>query len=120
MRAPSSTSDSCTPMAGAYQRNPAEALTWYRKAADQGLPVAQHFLGLAYVNGDGVRRDDAEAARWFARAAAQGFAQAQYMLGLMNLDGRGIAKGPGRRATRFIVMAGQGGVRSAARIVPRM
>jgi len=101
------------------QRNPAEALTWYRKAADQGLAVAQHFLGLAYVNGDGVRCDDAEAARWFARAAAQGFAQAQYMLGLMNLDGRGVAKDP-VQGYALMVMAGRGGVRSAARIVQNL
>lgn len=98
------------------QRNPAEALTWYRKAADQGLAVAQHFLGLAYFNGDGLRRDDAEAARWFARAAAQGFAQAQYMLGLMNLDGRGLAKDP-VQGYALMVMGGRGGVRSAARTV---
>src|ERR1700745_127727 len=29
------------------QRDPAEAITWYRKAANQGLAIAQHFLGLA-------------------------------------------------------------------------
>jgi V8-like Glu-specific endopeptidase len=101
------------------QRNPAEAITWYRKAADQGLQVAQHFLGLAYVNGEGVRPDDAEAARWFARAAAQGFAQAEYMLGLMTLDGRGVPKDL-VQGYAFIVMAGQGGVRSAARVVRKL
>ena len=101
------------------QRNPAEAITWYRKAADQGLAVAQHFLGLAYVNGDGVRCDDAEAARWFTRAAAQGFAQAQYMLGLMNVDGRGAPKNS-VQGYALMVMAGQGGVRSAARIVQNL
>jgi V8-like Glu-specific endopeptidase len=99
-----------------FQRNPAEAITWYRKAADQGLPIAQHFLGLAYANAEGVRPDDAEAARWFARAAAQGFAQAQYMRGLMALDGRGVPKDL-VQGYAFIVMAGQGGVRSAARLV---
>jgi len=98
------------------QRNPAEALTWYRKAADQGLAVAQHFIGLAHVNGDGARLDDAEGARWFARAAAQGFAQAQYMIGLMTLDGRGVPKNS-VQGYAFMVMAGRGGVRSAARIV---
>jgi V8-like Glu-specific endopeptidase len=98
------------------QRNPAEAITWYRKAAEQGLPVAQHFLGLAYVNGEGVRPDDAEAARWFARAAAQGFAQAQFVLGLMTLDGRGVAKDP-VQGYALMVIGGQGGVRSAARSV---
>jgi uncharacterized protein len=97
-------------------RNPAEAITWYRKAADQGLAVAQHFLGIAYVNGEGVRPDDVEAARWFARAAAQGFAQAQFMLGMMTLDGRGAAKDP-VQGYAFMVMGAQGGVRSAARSI---
>src|SRR5258707_477737 len=101
------------------QRNPAEAITWYRKAAEQGLPVAQHFLGLAYVNGEGVRPDDAEAARWLARAAAQGFAQAQFMLGLMTLDGRGVAKDP-VQGYALMVIGGQGGVRSAARVVQKL
>jgi V8-like Glu-specific endopeptidase len=101
------------------QRNPAEAITWYRKAADQGLPVAQHFLGVAYVNGEGVRPDDAEAARWFARAASQGFAQAQFMLGLMTLDGRGVPKDQ-VQGYALMVMGGQGGVRSAARIVQKL
>jgi uncharacterized protein len=101
------------------QRNPAEALTSYRKAADQGLQVAQHFLGIAYLNGEGVRPDEAEAARWFARAAAQGFAQAQFLLGLMTLDGRGVPKDQ-VQGYAFIVMAGRGGVRSAARTVQKL
>ena len=101
------------------QRNPAEAITWYRKAADQGLAVAQHFLGIAYANGEGVRPDDAEAARWFARAAAQGFAQAQFMLGLMTLDGRGVPKDQ-VQGYALMVMGGQGGVRSATRVVQKL
>jgi len=100
-------------------RDPAEAMVWYRKAADQGLPIAQHFLGLAYANGEGVRPDDAEAARWFSRAAAQGFLQSQYMLGLLNVDGRGVAKNLAQ-GYALLVIAGQGGVRSAARIVPKL
>jgi V8-like Glu-specific endopeptidase len=100
-------------------RNPTEAITWYRKAADQGLAVAQHFLGIAYVNGEGVRPDDAEAARWFGRAATQGFAQAQFMLGQMTLDGRGVAKDP-VRGYAFIVIAGRSGVRSAGRLVQKL
>jgi V8-like Glu-specific endopeptidase len=100
-------------------RNPAEAISWYRKAAAQGLQIAQHFLGLAYLNGEGVRPDDAEAARWFARAAAQGFSQAQFMLGLLNVDGRGVAKNV-TQGYALLVIAGQAGVRSAARIVPKL
>src|SRR5579871_3998452 len=101
------------------QRNPAEAITWYRKAANQGLQIAQHFLGLAYANGEGVRSDDAEAARWFARAAAQGFAESQFMLGQMALDGRGVPKNL-VQGYAFVVMAGQGGVRSAVRVVQKL
>jgi V8-like Glu-specific endopeptidase len=100
-------------------RNAAEAITWYRKAADQGLGVAQHFLGIAYVNGEGVRPDDAEAARWFARAAVQGFSQAQYMLGLMTMDGRAVPRDP-VQGYAWVVMAGRGGVRSAARVAQKM
>src|ERR1700751_1547852 len=101
------------------QRNPAEAITWYRKAADQGLQVAQHFLGLAYVNGEGVQPDDAAAARWFSRAHAKGFSQSQYMFGLMTLDGRGVQKDL-VQGFAFMVMAGQGGVRSAARVIQKL
>ena len=100
-------------------RNQAEAITWYRKAADQGLAVAQHFLGIAYVNGEGVPRDNAEAERWFARAAAQGFSQARYMLGIMTMDGRGVPKDP-VQGYAFMVMAGQGGVRSAGRAIQKV
>lgn len=100
-------------------RDPAEAITWYRKAADQGLQVAQHFLGIAYVNGEGVRPDDADAARWFARAAVQGFPSAQYMLGVMTMNGRGIPKDL-VKGYALMVLAGRGGVRSAARVVQNL
>jgi len=32
----------------------AEAVRWYRKAADQGIAEAQFSLGIAYANGVGV------------------------------------------------------------------
>ena len=50
----------------------AEAVRWYRLAADQGLAIAQVFLGLKYANGNGVPEDDAEAVRWYRLAADQG------------------------------------------------
>src|ERR1700752_1038493 len=71
-------------------KDSAQAIKWYRKAGDQGLEIAHHFLGIAYWKGDGVQRDYAEAARWFARAATQGFSQAQHMLGLMTIHGQGV------------------------------
>ena len=39
----------------------AEAVKWFRKAADMGEPNAQYNLGLCYATGDGVEKDMAEA-----------------------------------------------------------
>ena len=47
----------------------AEAVRWYRQAAEQGLAQAQYNLGVMYANGQGVRQDDAEAVRWYRQAA---------------------------------------------------
>ena len=35
-------------------RNPAEAIAWYRKAAEQGHVEAQYYLAYAYDTGEGV------------------------------------------------------------------
>jgi hypothetical protein len=58
----------------------AEAVRWYRAAADQGFAEAQASLGFMYVNGKGVAQDYAEAMRWFRLAADQGHAYAQEAL----------------------------------------
>jgi hypothetical protein len=60
----------------------AEALHWYRKAADQGNANAQSAIGYAYYHGLGVSRDNAEALRWYRKAADQGDEYAQRALGL--------------------------------------
>ncbi len=56
----------------------AEAMMWYRLAADQGNASAQYNLALMYHHGQGVPQDYAEAARWYRRAADEGHAGAQY------------------------------------------
>ena len=55
----------------------AEAVRWYRKAAEQGNANAQYNLGLMYEEGLGVAKDGAEAMRWFRKAAEQGYAKAK-------------------------------------------
>ena len=47
----------------------AEAVRWYRKAADKGFARAQYQLGHMYEVGKGVARDLAEAHRLFTKAA---------------------------------------------------
>jgi len=68
---------------GLAAQDDAEAVRWFRKAADQGLALAQDNLGGMYANGRGVRQDDAEAVQWHQRAANQGIALAQNNLGYM-------------------------------------
>jgi len=58
----------------------AEAVKWYRKAADQGDATGQYNLGWMYANGRGVPQDDAEAVKWYRKAADQGDARAQSAL----------------------------------------
>jgi hypothetical protein len=74
------------------QRNDAEAIKWYRKAAEQGDAVAQFNLGIMHTNGVGVSQNDAEAARWYRLAADHGLAGAQFNLGMMYAEGHGVAQ----------------------------
>lgn len=68
----------------------AQALSWYRKAADQGHAAAQFNLGIFYASGQAVPRDLAEAARWWQLAAMQGHVEAQFNLGLLYAQGNGV------------------------------
>jgi TPR repeat protein len=48
-----------------------EGAKWYRKAAEQGLALAQLWLGGMYASGKGVSPDDVQAYRWFDLAASR-------------------------------------------------
>jgi TPR repeat protein len=70
----------------------AEAVKWFRIAADQGYAPAENDLGFLYAEGRGVTRDDAEAVKWYRRAADRNFPPAQTSLGMMYAQGRGVAQ----------------------------
>ena len=53
--------------------DPASAVEWFRKAADQDCPAAFYELGVCYENGEGVKRDLAEAETWYRKAVEGGF-----------------------------------------------
>ena len=67
----------------------AAAVSWYRKAAEQGYADAQFNLGVMYAKGAGVPQDYAMALPWYRKAADQGVASAQLGLGLMYAAGGG-------------------------------
>ena len=70
----------------------AEAVKWFRKAAEQNNADAQCYLGDCYDNGQGVVKDYVEAVKWYRKAAEQNNVSAQYNLGVCYDNGRGVAK----------------------------
>jgi hypothetical protein len=49
----------------------AEAVRWYRLAADQGHASAQNNLGVMYATGEGVLQDYVQAHMWYNLAASR-------------------------------------------------
>ena len=96
MPRPSSTS-AAVPNGQGVPQDYAEAVNWYRKAADQGNADAQSNLGWMYCTGRGVPQDDAEAVSWYRKAADQGNAAAQSNLGWMYANGRACRRTMPRR-----------------------
>ncbi len=88
----------------------AEAIKWYRKAAEQGLAHAQFNLGRMYDDGQGVTQDYAQALTWYLKAADQGDAGAQNNLGLMYAKGRGVSRDYTQARTWYLKAARQGHV----------
>ncbi len=73
-------------------KDSAEAVKWYRMAAERGHAGAQHNLGASYAAGEGVVKDSAEAVKWYRKAAEQGDVSAQSKLGFAYFTGYGISK----------------------------
>ncbi|HEU0188320.1 MAG TPA: tetratricopeptide repeat protein [Gallionellaceae bacterium] len=72
------------------EQNFAEALRWYRAAAELGHADAQNNLGAMYLSGLGTEKNPAEAVRWYQQAAEQEHVQAQFNLGMLCLMGSGV------------------------------
>src|SRR6266566_4584353 len=53
-------------------KDEAEAVKWFRKAAEQNVADAQYNLGVCYDSGEGVAKDEVEAYKWWLLAAGQG------------------------------------------------
>ena len=63
------------------EQNEAEALKWYKKAAEQGNPAGMENLAISYEYGGKVPKDYSEALKWHLKAAEKGYVSAQYNLG---------------------------------------
>jgi hypothetical protein len=74
------------------EHSDAEALKWYRKAAERNFPLAQSNLGWMLENGRGVDKDPASAMFWYKLAAQGGDMNGQYNLALLYERGLGTAR----------------------------
>jgi len=73
-------------------KDDAEAVKWFRKAAEQNDARAQAALGVRYAKGQGVAKNKAEAVKWYRKAAEQNVADAQYNLGVCYANGQGVTE----------------------------
>ncbi|CEP02520.1 Sel1 repeat [Plasmodiophora brassicae] len=70
----------------------AQALYWYKRAADNGHTIAQLNLGVLYETGhqNAQARDYPRAVRWYYQAALSGHQGAQFNLGRLFWSGKGV------------------------------
>jgi uncharacterized protein len=77
---------------GGVKADPAEAVKWYRLAAEQDHGEAIFHLAQLYMQGEGVQQDAIEGVKWFRRGAELGNPEAKWILGRCYEEGRGVAK----------------------------
>lgn len=68
----------------------ADALYWYKQAAEGGQPGTSSDVGRYYYEGIGVEKDEAYAVRCFEKDIPFGIVRAYNMLGKAYLQGRGV------------------------------
>ena len=90
------------------RQNNAEAVKWYRKAAEQDYADAQFELARCYDTGCGVRKNDVEAAKWYRKAAEQGHGDAQVAFASCCEMGKGVKADP-EEALKWLSLAGDSG-----------
>lgn len=98
------------PHADETDKDAAEVLGWFRRAAEHGSAAAQYNLGVMYVYGEHVQQDHRQAASWFRQAAEQGYAPAQYNLGYLHERGLGVQKDEPQALEWYRKAADQGDV----------
>jgi TPR repeat protein len=72
------------------QGNYKAAASWYKQAADAGIPTAAFNLGTLYYNGQGFPQDYTMARHWFELSAQRNDPYAQFYLGMIYGDGKGV------------------------------
>ncbi|MDG1174086.1 MAG: tetratricopeptide repeat protein, partial [Opitutales bacterium] len=72
---------------GLLERDPKKGVALLFEAVKSKSLTARFNLGMAYYNGDGVKKDGTKASQWLQVAERQNFAEAQYFLGILYAEG---------------------------------
>lgn len=72
----------------------AAACQWFEKAAQGGVPSAQHLAGVCFEEGTHRPADPAQAATWYQKAAQAGHLHSYCHLGNLLMTGNGVPKDP--------------------------
>lgn len=70
---------------GNYPKDPKKAFTWFLKAAQQGDIDSQVEVGIAYRDGDGVKKNLKEAIKWLEMATSSGDMQGRFELAMLRM-----------------------------------
>lgn len=73
-----------------YHENYLEAQKFLSKASEAGDPSAHYYLGIMYLNGQGVPANYQESARLFALGAQKNHPGSQIALGILLIEGIGV------------------------------
>jgi TPR repeat protein/uncharacterized protein (UPF0335 family) len=92
-------------------KNYEAAIDLFKRAAQQGHPLAMYNLALHYRDGVGVQRDFGQAAEWFAKAAESGLVSAMVENAQALTTGRGqpFSRANPRRAVEWLQRAADAG-----------
>ena len=99
------------------RKNYKKAFFWMKMAGEQNHPKAQYYLGLLYLNGEGVTLDYNQAYNWFRRSAEQGYVPSIYYVGKCYLEGYGVTKDRGSAMDYFQRAANSGNSSAKAELM---
>lgn len=91
-------------------KNYTQALSWFKKAAENNNTDAQFLVGAMYLKAEGVVKDYKQVMYWHTKAAELGNAEAQTSVGRMYRDGLGVEQNNKQAVYWFIKAANQGEV----------
>ncbi len=94
-------------------RDPAKAIEWLTRSADQNFAPAQYRLGVIYEKGLGVPRNSERARALYTAAAHSGNVKAMHNLGALLADGGADGKPDYAAAARWFRRAAEHGVRDS-------